>query len=110
LSRVRPRLERFPVTCNHVIEKEALKFKDLEHAGIEKAEQLFRDMLQAGLFQPCPTAIQEIVGSLPAVLAAGLSSVINRTRGSSRSVACVSPLLPGTSIRSVCGSISWPAF
>jgi hypothetical protein len=29
----------------HVIEKESLKFKDLEHVGIEEGEQLFRDML-----------------------------------------------------------------
>jgi hypothetical protein len=35
-------LERFPI---HVIEKESLKFKELEHALIEKVDQLFRDML-----------------------------------------------------------------
>jgi hypothetical protein len=40
-----PDLERFPITWNHVIEKEALKFKELEHVLIEKVEQLFRDML-----------------------------------------------------------------
>ena len=34
-------LERFPITWNHVIEKEALKFKELEHVLIEKVEQLF---------------------------------------------------------------------
>ena len=28
-------LERFPITWNHVIEKESLKFKEMEHAGIE---------------------------------------------------------------------------
>jgi transposase len=28
-----------------VIEKESLKFKELEHVRIEKVEQLFRDML-----------------------------------------------------------------
>jgi len=39
------RLERFPITWNHVIEKESLKFKEVEHALIEKVEQLFRDML-----------------------------------------------------------------
>jgi len=27
-----------------MVEKESLKFKELEHAGIEKAEQLFRHM------------------------------------------------------------------
>jgi hypothetical protein len=37
-------------------------------------------MLKAELFQPCPTAIQKIVGSFPAMLAAGLFGVINRTR------------------------------
>ena len=30
---------------NHVIEKESLKFKELEHVKLEKAGQLFRDML-----------------------------------------------------------------
>jgi hypothetical protein len=38
-------LERFPITWNHVIEKESLKFKELEHVLIEKVERLFRDML-----------------------------------------------------------------
>ena len=38
-------LERFPITWNHVIEKESLNFKELEHVLIEKVEQLFRDML-----------------------------------------------------------------
>ena len=38
-------LERFPIAWNHVIEKESLKFKELEHVLAEKAEQLFRDML-----------------------------------------------------------------
>ncbi len=38
-------LVRFPITWNHVIEKELLKFKELEHVLIEKVEQLFRDML-----------------------------------------------------------------
>jgi hypothetical protein len=51
-------LERLPYTWNHVIEKESLKFKDLEHVGIDKVEQLFRDMRYAtgpkiwGPFQP----------------------------------------------------------
>jgi hypothetical protein len=40
-----PRLECFPIAWNHVIEKETLKFRDLEHVRIEEAEQLFRDML-----------------------------------------------------------------
>jgi hypothetical protein len=34
-------LERFPITWNHVIEKESLKFNDLEHIEIEKVERLF---------------------------------------------------------------------
>ena len=38
-------LERFPITWNHVIEKESLKFKELKHVPIEKAGQLFRDIL-----------------------------------------------------------------
>ena len=38
-------LERLPYTWNHVIDKESLKFKELEHVRVEKAEQLFRDML-----------------------------------------------------------------
>jgi hypothetical protein len=38
-------LERFPITWNHVIEKESLKFKELEHVLVEKVEQLFRDIL-----------------------------------------------------------------
>ncbi len=37
-------LVRFPITWNHVIEKESLKFKELEHVLIEKVEQFFRDM------------------------------------------------------------------
>jgi hypothetical protein len=39
------RLERFPITWNHVIEKESLKINKLAHVLIEKVEQLFRDML-----------------------------------------------------------------
>ena len=38
-------LERLPYTWNHVIEKESLKFKELEHVLIEKVVQLFWDML-----------------------------------------------------------------
>jgi hypothetical protein len=49
LERIKPekgapssiRLERLPTTWNHVIDKEKLKFKALEHVGIEKGEQLF---------------------------------------------------------------------
>jgi len=32
----------------HGIQKESFKFKDLEHVGIEKVEQLFRDMPSCG--------------------------------------------------------------
>jgi hypothetical protein len=39
------KLERFPIMWNHVIDKDSLKFKELEHVLIEKVEQLFRDML-----------------------------------------------------------------
>ncbi len=38
-------LERFPIRWNHLIEKESLKFKEMEHVLIEKVEQLFRNML-----------------------------------------------------------------
>ncbi len=38
-------LERFPIRWNHLIEKESLKFKELEHVPIEKVAQLFRNML-----------------------------------------------------------------
>jgi len=38
-------LERFPIGWNHLIEKESLKFKELEHVLIEKVDQLFRNML-----------------------------------------------------------------
>jgi hypothetical protein len=34
-------LERFPIRWNHLIEKESLSFKELEHVQIEKVEQLF---------------------------------------------------------------------
>jgi hypothetical protein len=40
-----PALERFPITWNHVVGKESLKIKELEHVLIEKVEQLYRDML-----------------------------------------------------------------
>ncbi|QBR70352.1 hypothetical protein CU048_02625 [Beijerinckiaceae bacterium] len=38
-------LERFPIRWNHLIEKESLKFNELEHVPIEKVGQLFRNML-----------------------------------------------------------------
>jgi hypothetical protein len=38
-------LERFPIRWNHLIEKESIRFKELEHVGIEKVGQLFRNML-----------------------------------------------------------------
>jgi hypothetical protein len=34
-------LERLPIRWKHLIEKETLKFKELEHVLIEKAGQLF---------------------------------------------------------------------
>ncbi len=39
-------LERFPITWNHVIDKDSLKIKELEQGLIEKVAQLFRDMLE----------------------------------------------------------------
>jgi hypothetical protein len=39
---LRPPLERVPIKWNHLIDKDSLKVKDLEH---EKVEQLFLDML-----------------------------------------------------------------
>jgi hypothetical protein len=38
-------LERVPIKWNHLIDKDSLKIKVLEHVLIEKVEQLFRDML-----------------------------------------------------------------
>ncbi|MEF3367338.1 hypothetical protein V3H18_12410 [Methylocystis sp. 9N] len=40
-----PTLERFPITWNHVIDKESLKIKILEQVLVEKACQLFRNLL-----------------------------------------------------------------
>ncbi len=51
-----PALERVPIKWNHLIDKDSLKIKELEHVlmrhriypmsiNIEKVEQLFRDML-----------------------------------------------------------------
>jgi hypothetical protein len=37
--------EGLPITWNHVIEKEALKIKELEHVPSETASHLFLDML-----------------------------------------------------------------
>ena len=37
--------ERLPYRWTHLIEKEPLRFKELEHVLIEKVEQLFRNML-----------------------------------------------------------------
>ena len=45
LISVPPMLERFSIRWNHLIEKEALSFKELEHVLIEKVEQLSRKML-----------------------------------------------------------------
>jgi hypothetical protein len=38
-------LKRFPIRWNHLIEKEALRAKELEHVLIEKVEQLFWNKL-----------------------------------------------------------------
>ncbi len=38
-------LERFPIRGNHLIEKESLKIKEMEHVLIEKVSHLFRNML-----------------------------------------------------------------
>jgi hypothetical protein len=38
-------LERFPIRGNHLIEKESLRFKELEHVLIEKVDHLFRNLL-----------------------------------------------------------------
>jgi hypothetical protein len=45
MIKTREPLERFPIGRNHLIEKESLRFKEVEHAGIEKAGQLFQNML-----------------------------------------------------------------
>jgi len=42
---LRQGLERFPITWNHVIDKESLKIKTLEQVLIEKVCQLFRNLL-----------------------------------------------------------------
>jgi hypothetical protein len=36
---------RLPIRRNHLIEKESLRFKELEHALIGIVDQLFRNML-----------------------------------------------------------------
>jgi hypothetical protein len=38
-------LERFSIIWNQLIEKETLKFKELEHVLVENAAQLVRDIL-----------------------------------------------------------------
>jgi len=38
-------LERIPIAWTHVIEKDTLEIKKLEHVLVEKVEKLFRDML-----------------------------------------------------------------
>ncbi len=38
-------LGRVPIKWNHLIDRDSLKIKELEHVRIEKVEQLFRDML-----------------------------------------------------------------
>ena len=48
-------LARFPITWNRLIEKEALEFKDLVHVGIEKVEQLLRDLRPRSLRFLVPT-------------------------------------------------------
>ena len=48
-------LARFPITWNQSIEKEALEFKDLAHVGIEKVEQLLRDLRPRSLRFLVPT-------------------------------------------------------
>jgi len=37
-------LESIPIKWNHLIDKDSLKIKELEHVLIQKVEQLFRDM------------------------------------------------------------------
>jgi hypothetical protein len=38
--------KRFLIRWTHLIEKESLRFKELEHVLIEKVDQLFRNMLR----------------------------------------------------------------
>ena len=48
--RDREPFERVPIERNHLVDKDAAHnqgVKDLEHVGIEKVEQLFRDMRYA---------------------------------------------------------------
>jgi hypothetical protein len=44
-TRGAPRPPRFAIKRNHLIEKKSLRFKELEHVGIEKGGQLFRNKL-----------------------------------------------------------------
>ncbi len=43
--KARSTLKRFPLRWNHLIEKDALRAKELEHVLIEKVEQLFWNKL-----------------------------------------------------------------
>jgi len=45
MARASRALQRFPITWNHVIDKESLKIKMLEQALLEKVGQLFRNRL-----------------------------------------------------------------
>jgi hypothetical protein len=38
-------LERFPIGWTHLVERQSLRFKELEHVLIEKVDQLLRNML-----------------------------------------------------------------
>jgi hypothetical protein len=44
-------LERFLITWNYVTGGESLKFREWEHVGVEKGDQLFRDMLRGSIGQ-----------------------------------------------------------
>jgi hypothetical protein len=43
-------ITRFPIRWNHLIEKESLRFKELEHVPNEKVDQFFRNMLRSCAF------------------------------------------------------------
>jgi hypothetical protein len=47
-TRGAPRPKSFAIRRNHQIEKKSFRFKELEHVRIEKAGQLFRNMLWDG--------------------------------------------------------------
>ena len=48
--------------------KELLKFKELEHVKIEKAEQLFKDMLESMDFERARDTITSVIIDPPATL------------------------------------------